>query len=488
MAESNVVIKKEIEDDEPSPSYCDTELNSVPNSANYYERSTEFVKIERSYSPLRQIKDEPLDLTPERPPACRPDSPQEPDSTTDTIKTEERTQCTQIELELIPEDCHSQEQPEKSQIKHLSSEKQRRNELKQKYVTDNGKFTCLICRKIYMTKASIIRHLLSHTDEDFKNPPHPQDLIYKCELCGKTFKSSANLMQHNYIHLDKKLFKCDQCDRSFTLKSNLIRHQGKSQCKLPDTPLVCHLCNKKFPKGSLLTSHLKKHSTERPFGCDMCGMNFKYKSTLIRHVQHHNGFKPFSCNICNKTFTHFGLIKPHMRMHTGEKPYACPVCSKKFSHKHNMLRHSVRHDKIVNLNCPVCNKAFPKESRLKYHMRTHMDIKCFACAICPKKFSHRQNVIRHYSRKHPDKIYESAETDASVALKLWNEVKNNKIPLPTLDTNKRKVRIYKNKADQTDNNHDVNANEAEEILPDVKKPEIAFEAVNIKEECETDSD
>lgn len=360
---------------------------------------------------------------------------------------------------------------------------------------EDGKFSCLICHKLYMTKASIVRHLLNHTEKDFVNPPDPLDNI-KCDKCGKTFKNVSNLLQHSYIHLDKKLFQCDQCQRSFTLKSNLIRHQGKSQCKLPDTKIVCNICNKVFAKDSLLRSHLKKHSMERPFACDDCGMDFKYKSTLVRHLQHHNGIRPYSCNICTKTFTHFGLIKPHMRMHTGEKPYTCPVCSKKFSHKHNMLRHTVRHDKVVNLNCPVCDKRFPKESRLKYHMRTHMDEKCFACAICPKKFSHRQNVIRHYSRKHPDSIYESTDTDASVALKLWNEVKTNKRPLPAMDTNKRRVNKKvevvtdkNNKIDSDNGNNAIGVKMEEEILPDIKeKPQVQFEIVNIKIECESDGE
>ncbi|KAL0858690.1 hypothetical protein ABMA27_011176 [Loxostege sticticalis] len=519
MSEHNIVIKQEVED----PSYGVTNVNNVaPNTVTSYEVSTEFVsvKIEKDdpdSAPIRHIKEEPLDLALER----RPDSPQVPDSTTDRpVKAEHRSVEVEVTLELVPEEKSEQEQAKNEQqdtetksIQQLMEEKMKKNELKKKFVIENGRFSCLVCHKPYMTKASIVRHLLKHTEKDFENPPKNPLELHKCDKCGKTFKCASNLLQHSYIHLDKKQFQCERCQRSFTLKSNLIRHQGKSQCQLPDTKIICEVCNKFFATDSMLRSHLKKHSAERPFACDDCGMNFKYKSTLVRHLQHHKGDKPYACNICNKTFTHFGLIKPHMRMHTGEKPYSCPICSKKFSHKHNMLRHTVRHDKVVNLNCPVCDKKFPKESRLKYHMRTHMDEKCFACAICPKKFSHRQNVIRHYSRKHPDKIYESTDTDASVALKLWNEVKNNERPLPAIDANKRRVVKKKENNNQSDNvdnegikpdvefiheyNNDNYTNQAdikmeieeEEILPDIKeKPQTSFEVVNIKIECEFDGE
>lgn len=55
-------------------------------------------------------------------------------------------------------------------------------------------------------------------------------------------------------------------------------------------------------------------------------------------------------------------------------------------------------------------------------MRTHTKAKPFKCGVCPKTFSHRQNIIRHYSRKHPNDTYNCTDTDAKVAKDVWENV------------------------------------------------------------------
>ncbi|XP_060808979.1 zinc finger protein OZF-like [Amyelois transitella] len=304
----------------------------------------------------------------------------------------------------------------------------------------NGEYVCPICKKMFTTKGHAQRHIALHsrrshpchscgktfTREELlqKHVATQHERTYPCDECPKVFRTSSNLQQHKKSHLKDKPYFCDKCHRYFAIKANLTKHQGKSRCKRPiDEPIQCHVCHKIFQKEFLLKSHLRRHTSEKPYSCDECKMNFKYKSTLIRHVQIHKEDKPFTCDVCDKPFTHPGLIKPHMRIHTGEKPYECPVCKKKFSHKHNMQRHSVRHEKVKHTTCNICNKKFPKESRLKYHMRVHSDEKLqFVCQFCPKKFSHKQNIVRHYSKKHPEHSYNEKLTDAGVALKIWQEV------------------------------------------------------------------
>lgn len=301
---------------------------------------------------------------------------------------------------------------------------------------------CRICFKRFANSGNVQRHMQIHMKEKYNcsecprhffsqqqlekhQARHKNERAFPCEQCDKSFKSTSNLMQHKRTHLSVKPYFCTLCHKTFAFKANLTKHQGKSRCKKPsDDPITCHICHKVFEKQFLLKSHLRRHNTDRPFGCDECTMMFKHKSTLIRHVQMHNGVRPYVCPYCDKSFTHSALLKPHVRVHTGEKPYQCPMCEKKFSHKHNMQRHVMRHSKIKHLVCEICHKQFPKESRLKYHMKTHVNEKHFSCHICPKKFSHKQNVIRHYMRKHPNSKYECSDTDASVALKIWDTMKS----------------------------------------------------------------
>lgn len=315
-------------------------------------------------------------------------------------------------------------------------------------VSPEGRFICRICRKTFANSGNVVRHLLLHTRKTMKCPQCPGQFLnkirldrhifkkhthtdpdlksYACDTCPKKFKSSSNLMQHKKTHLKDKPFKCPNCSHAFSFRTNLKKHlDRKDRCKVQtNDPIVCTVCDKTFEKESMLKSHLKKHDTERPFACEICKMTFKYKNTLIRHMMLHEDSRPYSCPVCGKGFTCSGLLKPHMRVHTGEKPFTCEICKKKFSHKHNMQRHMLGHEKVKHTVCDICHKEFPRESRLKYHMRTHINEKYFLCHVCPKRFSHKQNVLRHYTRKHPGQTYTCKDTDASIALKVWDTIKS----------------------------------------------------------------
>lgn len=222
---------------------------------------------------------------------------------------------------------------------------------------------------------------------------------------------------------------CQLCRRKIYVTADQTKNQDNRTFDRLKRPIVCSFCIDVSKEADAFKKCKKNISTDKTYCCDICKKSYNSKSTIIRHLQIHNVNRPYSCKICKKKFICAGLIKPHMRVHTGEKPFACPICDKLFSYKYNMQRHHERHNKIKRLKCPVCNKRFPMECRLKYHMRVHTKDKPFKCGVCNKLFSHKQNVLRHYSRKHPLEKYNSSDTDASVARIIWENVVNNRIEL-----------------------------------------------------------
>uniref|UniRef100_A0A3B3V930 C2H2-type domain-containing protein n=1 Tax=Poecilia latipinna TaxID=48699 RepID=A0A3B3V930_9TELE len=92
----------------------------------------------------------------------------------------------------------------------------------------------------------------------------------------------------------------------------------------------CQICDKTFSRNNSLTAHMTTHMAKKPFTCSICGKHYAYKSTFSYHMRIHTGEKPFTCADCGKSFHLNGSLSRHMRIHTGERPYTCTICGKSF--------------------------------------------------------------------------------------------------------------------------------------------------------------
>lgn len=71
-----------------------------------------------------------------------------------------------------------------------------------------------------------------------------------------------------------------------------------------------------FTASSILRTHIRQHSGERPFKCKHCGKAFASHAAHDSHVRRtHSKDKPFSCDVCATTFQDAQELKYHMKTH-----------------------------------------------------------------------------------------------------------------------------------------------------------------------------
>lgn len=116
------------------------------------------------------------------------------------------------------------------------------------------------------------------------------------EGCGKSFKTTQCLRQHNHRVLTAKLHKCDWngCEKQFGLPVELAIHQRRHG----DETFECDECDKRFFTSIALSEHQRQsHTEDKPFNCDFegCKKGFVRKAELIRHSRRHTGVKLCAC-------------------------------------------------------------------------------------------------------------------------------------------------------------------------------------------------
>ncbi|XP_075214216.1 uncharacterized protein LOC142320399 [Lycorma delicatula] len=277
--------------------------------------------------------------------------------------------------------------------------------------------------------SSVVKYLASNSDvtseenfcekitvkSEFKQQNYKQVMEFKCNYCGKMFKSKNGLTEHIDAHINERRFVCSICGKSFNRKRSLKSH---IEIHISSEKIYsCSYCPKSFTKKAYLRIHLKIHSDGRTFTCNYCQKSFKQKGYLMAHVRKiHTTLKKYVCKYlikenskdikefkCEKKFkTEHGLME-HINGHINEKSYNCKFCEKSFSSKQTLREHVNTHDDSEKVfKCSYCQKSFTQKKYLRVHLRIHTTKKIFYCRFCPQSFEEKICLTTHLKKIHYD--------------------------------------------------------------------------------------
>lgn len=169
------------------------------------------------------------------------------------------------------------------------------------FTTGSEFYLCLFCGEKFLSKQELINHQCpgkahkhqmgkfvrsippvpefdtkkgGKTESGWRRHPNPSKLTFRCEKCGKSFRSAGNLKIHLRVHSEKKKFKCGVCRKKFKMEKNLRIHMEKHV----DEEGQCTFCGHRLRVLPVPTPNAS-------FQCPRCDQSFKSFPELVAHIK-----------------------------------------------------------------------------------------------------------------------------------------------------------------------------------------------------------
>ena len=250
-----------------------------------------------------------------------------------------------------------------------------------------------------------------------------------CEKCGRHFLTSNFYLHRKYCQLNLT-FACDQCDKVYKTKQGLDRHVKVDHGAVKEQ-YVCDVCKRSFKYRATVVEHMRMYHLERPIKCEHCDASFIKQSSLDEHLRKHLGKRPFRCEICDKSFVRKTLLLRHKESHLTERNVVCDVCNKAFKSKTSLQQHKKIHSTVKKYRCDICDARFSLHGTYFIHMKRHRGQKDHKCRFCNMAFVTSGDRIRHEKTHTKETIDKNGETPLSISFKNGKKAKLQQVETVT---------------------------------------------------------
>jgi len=165
-------------------------------------------------------------------------------------------------------------------------------------------FKCNQCDKSFIIKSILSIHI---------QELHTEKVRKCCEICGASVRSNTDLKLHmRRRHTGEMPYKCEYCEFRGVNISSVKRHTRLKHETHLLTFHCCDICGKQFKTKANLKEHIPTHSDKRTFLCKICGKCLKNDCSYRRHMVCVHGIK-FTCELCGKDYSAVIGLKVHQR-------------------------------------------------------------------------------------------------------------------------------------------------------------------------------
>ncbi|CAC5388827.1 KRAB [Mytilus coruscus] len=142
-------------------------------------------------------------------------------------------------------------------------------------VHKNITYDCTTCSKTFKSKVGLTYHERGHAN----------NFRFLYPYCGKGFNYNGDFEGHKAGHDGEKNFECSKCQKKFQYKSSRNVHQGLCGKKKSDCAYKCDTCGKVFKSLKYLKEHVKSHTNPDRYQCTVYGNFYQNRSGLYKHSQ-----------------------------------------------------------------------------------------------------------------------------------------------------------------------------------------------------------
>lgn len=213
----------------------------------------------------------------------------------------------------------------------------------------------------------------AHPSKDEEGEAKIQRLVeMKCHECHRYFDRFLDVMKHyreSHPNIPGYLI-C--CNKKFTKRPALLEH-----VEFHDKSIIykCEMCEKTFKGKAILRNHVRTFHINLPGQCvcNMCGKLFSNKYTLKTHMKNHlvDLSRQFECYICKKTAKNLEKLQHHFKYRhdpAHQRSTICHICSKRVTRLDIHVAAIHPTEPIERVRCEICGHNL-KITSLKAHMR-----------------------------------------------------------------------------------------------------------------------